>query len=98
MSSDVDIEFVSTYVCRLDTRNWVFAFFSYGNKWRKWHKAFLAHMQPTVARQYHIFELKAARRLLWNLFDTPQDFMKHIRQCVKAFSWSALRVKQSISA
>ena len=42
-------------------------------------------MQPTVARQYHPFELKAARRLLWNLFDTPQDFMQHIRQCVKKF-------------
>jgi hypothetical protein len=40
-------------------------------------------MQPTVAPQYHLFELKAARRLLWNLHDTPQDFMQHIRQCVE---------------
>lgn len=72
----------------LDTGNWVFAFFPYGNKWRKWHKAFLAHMQPTVARQYHPFELKAARRLLWNLFDTPQDFMQHIRHMIGQVSLS----------
>jgi hypothetical protein len=57
----------------------VFTFFPYGNKWRTWHKAFYAHMQQTVVRQYHPIELKAARRLLWNLFDTPHDFMKHLR-------------------
>jgi hypothetical protein len=67
----------------------VLTLFPYGNKWRSWHKAFYAHMQPTIARQYHPIELKAARRLLWNLFETPQDFMQHIRQCVINFSRSA---------
>jgi hypothetical protein len=47
-------------------------------------------MQPTAVRQYHPIELKAARQLLWNLFETPQDFMQHIRQCLKVFSWFAM--------
>ena len=70
-------------------------FFPYGNKWRAWHKAFYAHMQPTIIRQYRPIELKAARRLLWNLFDTPQDFMQHIRQYVNTFSWSAMLLSRS---
>ena len=64
--------------------------FSYGSKWRAWHKAFYAYMQPTVTRQYRPIELKAARRLLCNLLDTPQDFMQYMRQCVKIFSWSVM--------
>jgi hypothetical protein len=78
-SPDSNIRFVSTYVCGLDTGKWVLTFFPYGKKWRTWHKAFSPHMQPNIARQYHPIELKAARRLLWNLFDTPEDFMQHLR-------------------
>jgi hypothetical protein len=66
----------------------VITLFPYGNKWRTWHKAFYAHMQPTIVRQYRPVELKAARRLLWNLFDTPQDFMQHIRHMVGQVSLS----------
>ncbi|KAH9995638.1 CyP450 monooxygenase [Russula compacta] len=63
----------------LDAGKWVFAFFPYGNKWKTWHKAFYAHMQPAVARRYHSHESKVALQLLQNLLDTPQDFMQHLR-------------------
>jgi len=66
----------------LDAESWVLTFFPYGNKWRAWHKAFYAHMQPSVVHRYHPMEAKANRQLLCNLLDTPQDFFKHLRLMV----------------
>ncbi|KAH9963101.1 cytochrome P450 [Lactifluus volemus] len=69
----------SIYSDRLDAGKWVFSLFPYSNKWRTWHKAFYAQVQPSMARQYHPMQVKAARQLLRNLCDTPQDFLKHLR-------------------
>ncbi|KAF8269896.1 cytochrome P450 [Lactarius quietus] len=69
------------YILTGEYWSWVITFFPYGNKWRDWHKAFYAHLQPSAVHRYHPIELKANRQLLCNLLDTPQDFMKHLRQC-----------------
>ena len=70
---------------RLDAESWVLTFFPYGNKWRAWYKAFYAHLQPSVVHRYHPIQAKANRQLLSNLLDAPQDFLKHLRQCVFPF-------------
>ncbi|KAI0247647.1 cytochrome P450 [Lactifluus subvellereus] len=72
----------------LDAGKWVFSLFPYGNKWRTWHKSFYAQVQPTMAHQYHPIEVKAARQLLRNLCDTPQDFLKHLRYMTSQVSLS----------
>ncbi|KAI9439721.1 cytochrome P450 [Lactarius indigo] len=79
---------VADYVRRLDAGSWVLSLFPYGSKWRTWHKAFYAHMQPSVVHRYHPVEMKANRRLLCNLLDTPQDFLKHLRHMVSQTSLS----------
>ncbi|KAH8987086.1 cytochrome P450 [Lactarius hatsudake] len=72
----------------LDTGSWVLSLFPYGTKWRTWHKAFYAHFQPSVVHRYHPIETKANQQLLCNLLDSPQDFLKHLRQMVGQTSLS----------
>src|SRR6266702_3404767 len=73
---------VADYVRRLDAGSWVLSFFPYGSKWRSWHKAFYSYLQPAVVHRYHPVQVKANRQLLCNLLETPQEFLKHLRQCV----------------
>ncbi|KAF8269892.1 CyP450 monooxygenase [Lactarius quietus] len=58
--------------------SWAIGVFPYGNKWRTWEKAFYSHLQQSAVHRYHPNEVKATRQLLYNLLDTPQDFLKHI--------------------
>jgi hypothetical protein len=62
--------------------DWALGLFPYGGKWRIWEKALYAHLQPSAVHRYHPDEVKATRQLLCNILDTPQDFLKHIHQCV----------------
>ncbi|KAH9041581.1 cytochrome P450 [Lactarius pseudohatsudake] len=78
----------SIYSDRLDAGSWALSFFPYGTKWRTWHKAFYAHLQPSVVHRYHPIETKASQQLLCNLLDTPQDFLKHLRQVIGQTSLS----------
>ncbi|KAI9442829.1 cytochrome P450 [Lactarius psammicola] len=64
------------------------SFFPYGSKWREWTKALYTHVQPAVVHRYHPIQVKAARQLLCNLLDTPQHFLKHLRQMVGQASLS----------
>ncbi|KAH9167840.1 cytochrome P450 [Lactarius sanguifluus] len=64
----------------LDLGSWSLSFFPYGSKWRDWTKALYVHLQPAGVHRYHPVQVKAARQLLSNLLDTPQDFLRHIRQ------------------
>jgi len=66
----------------LDLGSSALSLFPYGSKWRNWQKVFYAHLQPTVVHQYNSLEIKATRRLLCNLLDSPQDFLKHLRHMV----------------
>ena len=75
-------EAIANNVRRLGLERWAISLFPYGSKWRNWQKVFYSHLQPTVVHRYHPIEMKATRQLLYNLLDTPQDFLKHIRQCV----------------
>lgn len=72
----------------LDAGSWVLTSFPYDSKWRSWHKAFYAHLQPAVVRRYHPIEVKANRQLLCNLLDTPQDCLEHLRHMVAQTSLS----------
>ena len=62
--------------------DWALGLFPYGSKWKIWEKAFYGYLQLSAVHRYRPHEVKAARQLLCNLLDSPQDFWKHIHQCV----------------
>ncbi|KAI0306165.1 cytochrome P450 [Multifurca ochricompacta] len=73
---------------QIKDRKWVINLFPYCDKWRNWYKTFHAHFKPTMIHKYHPIEVKAAQHLLRSLFDTPEDFMQHLRRMVGRVSLS----------
>ncbi|KAI0267813.1 cytochrome P450 [Gloeopeniophorella convolvens] len=72
----------------LEAANWSIFSFPYGPKWKAWRKAFYAHFQPSAAQQYHPAQTRAARRLLRNLRDAPDDFAQHLRHFTGQLSFA----------
>ncbi|GJE97960.1 cytochrome P450 [Phanerochaete sordida] len=55
------------------------AFIPYGDYWRKHRRLFNQHFRAAAVPQYHLKQIKAVRRLLQHLLDSPKDFLDHIR-------------------
>lgn len=59
--------------------DWSIALEPYGTRWRAWRKSFHENLHPAAANEYRPLELKAARLLLRNLLQTPDNFYEHLR-------------------
>ena len=51
----------------------------YGDYWKEHRRLFHQHFRPQSLLQYHDKQVKAARRLVRLVLDSPQDYAKHIR-------------------
>jgi cytochrome P450 len=52
----------------------------YGPRWRRHRRVFHDHFNPGVISKYHPTLHRETRALLRRLLETPEDFMRHIRQ------------------
>lgn len=59
--------------------DWSIALEPYGTRWRAWRKSFHENLHPAAANEYRPLELKAARLLLRNLLEAPDNFYEHLR-------------------
>ncbi|GJE97963.1 cytochrome P450 [Phanerochaete sordida] len=54
-------------------------FIPYGDYWRTHRRLFNQHFRAAAIPQYHYKQIKAVRRLLRSLLDSPEDFLDQIR-------------------
>ncbi|KAJ8501721.1 hypothetical protein ONZ45_g12057 [Pleurotus djamor] len=57
-----------------------FAFMSYGPWWRRHRRLFHKYFHPNTVTQYQSIQTRESHAFLRRLFDTPDDFLHHIRQ------------------
>ncbi|GJE96483.1 cytochrome P450 [Phanerochaete sordida] len=58
-------------------RDW--AFWQYGDGWRKHRRFFTEHFRPELVPGYYAKQVKGVDKLLRNLLDSPEEFREHIR-------------------
>ncbi|KAL1660654.1 cytochrome P450 [Schizophyllum commune] len=58
---------------------WDFSFMPYGRRWRELRKAFVRKFHPPALSHYHPTILQGTRELLLDFLNTPNDFIKHLR-------------------
>ena len=60
--------------------DWMFAFMPYGSVWREYRRTFHQFFNQTASIPYHPYEVKAVRKLLLRLIETPEEFNDHLLQ------------------
>ncbi|KAF8592281.1 cytochrome P450 [Ramaria rubella] len=60
--------------------DWNFVLMRYGDRWRQHRRIFHQKFHPAAVAAYHPVQAKHARELLLQLLDTPEDYLRHIRQ------------------
>ncbi|KAF8493347.1 cytochrome P450 [Gautieria morchelliformis] len=64
--------------------DWSVALMSYGERWRRHRKVIHEKFHPVAAAEYKPIQLKHARILLRRLYETPGDFVEHMRHTAGA--------------
>ncbi|KAF8512711.1 cytochrome P450 [Gautieria morchelliformis] len=64
--------------------DWLMVFMHYGNLWRRYRKAVHQNLHPNAAAEYQPIQLKHTRVLLRRLYETPNQFVEHLRHAAGA--------------
>ncbi|ESK84364.1 cytochrome p450 [Moniliophthora roreri MCA 2997] len=69
----------STMVIDLMGWGWSFGMMNYGEDWKNHRRVFHQFFNQNVVERYQLIQLKEAHALLRRLYETPEDFLGHIR-------------------
>ncbi|RDX45836.1 cytochrome P450 [Lentinus brumalis] len=57
----------------------IFAFFSYGQWWRRHRRVFWQHFNPTASVAYNSIQRTVAHRFLYKILTSPSEYLNHVR-------------------
>ncbi|TFK92563.1 O-methylsterigmatocystin oxidoreductase [Polyporus arcularius HHB13444] len=89
-SSDIILEYLDkrsantsdrkvTPMLELSGGDIIFAFFAYGQWWRRHRRMFWQHFNPTASVAYNSIQRTVAHRFLYKILTRPSEHVKHVR-------------------
>ncbi|KAI0697653.1 cytochrome P450 [Cerioporus squamosus] len=69
----------STPMLKLVGADIIFAFFPYGQWWRRHRRVFWQHFNPTASVAYNSIQRTVAHRFLYKILMNPSEYVKHVR-------------------
>ena len=66
-------------VCHRSGADIIFAFFPYGQWWRRHRRVFWQHFNPTAIVAYKPIQRAVAHRFLYKILKDPSDYVTHVR-------------------
>ena len=66
-------------VCHRSGADIIFAFFPYGQWWRRHRRVFWQHFRPDAVQKHGEYQHEGVRRLLSGLLASPGKLQEHVR-------------------
>lgn len=66
--------------------DWLFGFMPYGKEWKERRQLFVQQFHPLNASNHQPTEMDFTHKMLYQLLQTPEDFMSHIRHAIGAIT------------